>query len=139
MNSDRRSSYEAGQLTVLTVGFLVILGLLVVVVINTSAVFLQRQELASLADRVTLHAADGLDTESIYRDGLGTDIRLDASEASALTNGLVDASATMSLSIAQDTVTVSLERTIPLAIAPPGWPKSTVVVAESTGQLRLRP
>lgn len=57
----RDSATDRGNITIMSVGFFTILGLLGVVVINASAAFLERQELAGLADRAALHAADQLD------------------------------------------------------------------------------
>ncbi len=47
-------SRERGTVTVMTIGFLVLLGLLTVVVVNSSAAFLERQRLNNLADGAAL-------------------------------------------------------------------------------------
>ncbi len=60
---------EDGQITVMTIGFFVFLGLLAVVVVNSSAAFLQRQQLDNVADGAALAAADGLSRADFYRRG----------------------------------------------------------------------
>ncbi len=132
---------ERGQITVMTIGFLVFLGLLAVVVINSSAAFLQRQQLDNLADGAALAAADGLSEEAFYRDGVDTAVKLDPTEASRLVSQYVaasgDAVGAIAVTTTEDEVHVRVERTVSLAIAPPGWSSETTIVSEATSQLRL--
>ncbi len=125
----------------MTIGFFVFLGLLAVVVINSSAAFLQRQELDNLADGAALAAADGLSEEAFYRDGADTAVELDPAEARRLVASYVAASGgevgDVTVTADGDEVHVRLERTITLAIAPPGWNSQTTIVSEATSQLRL--
>jgi uncharacterized membrane protein len=72
---------EEGTVTVMTIGFLVLVGLLTVVVVNASAAFLERQRLNNLADGAALAAADGLDEAVFYAD---REVELDAAEARRL-------------------------------------------------------
>jgi uncharacterized membrane protein len=72
---------EDGSITVITIGFLLFIGLLAVVVINSSAAFLQRQQLDNLADGAALVAADGLSRDTFYGQG---DITLDEGQARQL-------------------------------------------------------
>ena len=51
---------ERGSITVMSIGFLLLLGTLTVVVVNASAAFLQRQELNNLADGAALARGMGL-------------------------------------------------------------------------------
>lgn len=60
----------AGQTTVLIVGFAVILLLMTGVVVDSSAAYLERQELDTLADGAALAAADEARGEAIYSGGL---------------------------------------------------------------------
>lgn len=132
---------QRGQITVMTIGFFVFLGLLAVVVINSSAAFLQRQQLDNLADGAALAAADGLSEEAFYRDGADSAIELDPGEARRLVSQYVAASgdtiSSMAVTTAGDEVHVRVERTVSLAIAPPGWNTQTTIVSEATSQLRL--
>lgn len=134
-------NHERGQITVMTIGFFVLLGLLAVVVINSSAAFLQRQELANLADGAALAAADGLSEAAFYRDGADEVVELDPAEARRLVTAYVSASGGgvggVTVTADGDEVRVRLERTITLAIAPPGWDSQTTIVSEATSQLRL--
>lgn len=132
---------ERGQITVMTIGLFVLLGLLAVVVINSSAAFLQRQELDNLADGAALAAADGLSEEAFYRHGADDSVRLDPAEARRLVARYVAASGgevgDVTVTASEDEVHVRIERTVSLAIAPPGWSSHTTIVSEATSQLRL--
>jgi uncharacterized membrane protein len=65
MPSARRGR-ESGQLTLLIIGFALILTLAVAVVVNASNVFLQRRSLASWADGAVVVAAQNLAYEELY-------------------------------------------------------------------------
>lgn len=127
---------EDGTITVMTIGFLLFLGLLVVV--NSSAVFLQRQQLDSTADGAARAAADGLSRDAFYRSGT---VVLDAAEARRLVTGYVGGPDVRVASVRADAnqVQVRLERTVSLALAPPGWQQRTTIVSEATAQLRATP
>ncbi|MCW2789439.1 MAG: hypothetical protein JWP56_1742 [Aeromicrobium sp.] len=127
---------EEGQITVMTIGFLLFLGLLAVVVINSSAAFLQRQQLDNIADGAALAAADGLSREDFYRRG---EVTLDAARARRLVGAYVTGPGTRVVRVAidADEVHVRLERSVTLAFAPPGWDARTTIVSEATAQLRL--
>lgn len=132
---------ERGQITVMTIGLFVLLGLLAVVVINSSAAFLQRQQLSNLADGAALAAADGLSEEAFYRHGADDSVRLDPAEARRLVASYVAASggevSDVTVTASEDMVHVRVEKTVSLAIAPPGWSSRTTIVSEATSQLRL--
>lgn len=124
---------ERGTVTVMTIGFLVMLGLLTVVVVDSSAAFLERQRLHNLADGAALAAADALDEAGFYAD---REIRLDAADARSLVGGYLTGESVRAVVVADDdTVSVRLERVIDLALAPPGWTSRTTIVAEATAQL----
>lgn len=132
---------ERGQITVMTIGFFVLLGFLAIVVINSSAAFLQRQELDNLADGAALAAADGLDERAFYQAGADDEVRIDPREARRLALDYLGSSngslAEVSVTATDDEVRVRIERTVSLAIAPPGWTSETTIVSEATSQLRL--
>jgi len=135
----RSPARDRGNVTVLTIGFLVVLGLLVVVVVNASAAFLQRRELMNLADRVALHAADGLDRDAVYDTGLEDDAALDEGDAHDLVAGIAPRDVTVRLRTSGDRVDVHLTRRIALPLVPPGFPNHATIRAEATGRLHLSP
>jgi hypothetical protein len=76
---------ERGQSAVLIVGLASFLLLAIVVVVDASAAFLQRQGLDTVADGAALAGADAgsRNLDSIYRSGVGSQPRLDQAEALA--------------------------------------------------------
>ncbi|MBC7631169.1 pilus assembly protein TadG-related protein [Aeromicrobium sp.] len=127
---------DDGQITVMTIGFLLLVGLLTVVVINSSAAFLQRQQLNNVADGAALAAADGLSRSDFYRTGR---VVLDDREARRLVSMYVSDSGAQatSVTIDGDRVHVRLEWSVSLALTPPGWASRTTIVSEATSQLLL--
>ena len=126
---------EDGTITVMTIGFLLFIGFLAVVVVNSSAAFLQRQQLDNLADGAALAAADGLSRDTFYGQG---EITLDDGQARRLIADYVTEPGTHVVEVRtdDDRVHVRLERTIGLALKPPGWSSRTTIVSEATAQLR---
>lgn len=129
------SRRDDGQIAVMTVGFLVVIGLLVVVVVNSSAAFLERRKLDNLADGAAVAAADGLSHERFYDHG---DVVLDRREARRLVRAYVNAPGVRitRVAISGDTVTVWLERRTGLALKPPGWSSQATIRSHATAQLR---
>ena len=76
---------EQGQSAVLIVGLASFLLLAIVVVVDASAAFLQRQGLDTVADGAALAGADAgsRNPESLYGSGVGSQPRLDQAEALA--------------------------------------------------------
>jgi hypothetical protein len=76
---------ERGSVTPLIVGFAVILLMMIAVVVDASAAFLRRQDLATLAEGAALQGADlGAKGAEVYAGGLGDDpLRLTESSARA--------------------------------------------------------
>lgn len=131
-------THERGTVTVMTIGFLLLLGLLTVVVVDASSAFLERQRLNNLADGAALTAADGLDEEGFYTDRR---LELDPDEARGLVSDYLAGEGVQVVDVSADgdTVSVHLERELDLALTPPGWTSSTTVVADATAQLRRAP
>ncbi len=125
---------ERGTVTVMSIGFLFVLGLLTVVVVNSSSAFLERQRLNNLADGAALSAADGLDEAGFYTDRR---VVLDPAEARRLVSDYLagEQVRVVAVSTEGDTVSVHLERELDLALTPPGWTSSTTIVADATAQL----
>jgi hypothetical protein len=120
---------EAGQATLLILGFFLIAVLLVGVVVDASAAYLRRQALDSLADGAALAAADGVQGEQVYTSGLGETAQIDPvaarshvasylaqTQAHARYPGLV-----YRVLPAGDSVTVHVSAPLDLPIPPPGW------------------
>ena len=124
-----RGAGERGQVSVLIVGFAAILVLLVGVVVDASAAFLQRQAMESLADGAALAAADGVQGEQVYTSGLGSMAYIDPVVAQRYVDAyLASTGATArfpglrwSVEPSGDSVTVHLSAPLDLPFAPPGW------------------
>ena len=75
---------EGGQTSVLIIGFAFVLLLMVGVVVDSSAAYLQRQDLDTLADGAALAGADEVRGSGVYEGGLtGQRAPLDAAAARA--------------------------------------------------------
>jgi uncharacterized membrane protein len=61
---------EAGQVTVLVIGFALLLLMAVGVTVDASAAYLQRQSLSTLADSAALAGADEVEGAAVYTAGL---------------------------------------------------------------------
>jgi Flp pilus assembly protein TadG len=79
-----RRQDDRGQATVMIIGLVVVLVMMVVVVVDASAAYLRRQALSSLADGAALAAADGIQGEQVYTDGLEERGTIDPGRARAL-------------------------------------------------------
>jgi hypothetical protein len=129
---------ERGSITVMSIGFLLLLGTLTVVVVNASAAFLQRQELNNLADGAALAAADGLDAAAYYER---REVILSESDVRALVEQHIAGSEARLTLLEVDgaRVRVRLARPMDLPLVPPGWMDRTVVVADADAWLRRAP
>ena len=140
---------DRGQVTLLIIGFASILLMAIVVVIDASAAYLQRQGLDNLADGAALYGAD-LGSAGIYTDGLGDD-RLAQQEAAveaAVRDYLARAEAGRKypgivVGVRVDTVsrsvTVRLRAPLELPLTVPGSPDSPTVGASSTAAVTVVP
>lgn len=135
----RRVREETGNIAVVTIGFLVVIGLLVVVVVNASAVFLEHRKLVNVADSIALEAADAVDV-SYYQAHLDTQqLPIDADLARSQARARLDANTSLTLNVLGDEVHVRLERPVELWFAP-GMSSSSHIAAEARAQLAvLRP
>lgn len=142
-----RRRAEDGQVTLLIIGFATILIMVVVVVTNASAVYLQRQGLTSLADGAALQGAD-LGARGVYDEGLPAD-RLDqrVAEVRAAVQDYLSATgahrrfpgiqADVRVDTGIHTVTVSVRAPLDLPLQVPGTPASPQVSATSTAVVRV--
>ena len=78
-----RTARADGSITPLVVGFAVVVALLVAVVVDASAAYLQRQGLDAVADAAALAATDGIQGEQVYTRGLGGRAQVDPDAARA--------------------------------------------------------
>ena len=138
---------ESGQVTLLIIGFATILLMAIVVVIDASAAYLQRQGLDSLADGAALHGAD-LGSAGVYAEGLPDDRLLQETSAvqSAVHDYLRESGAAerypgIQASVVVDpigrSVTVSLRAPLDLPLTLPGWSTDPVVGASSTAAVTV--
>lgn len=139
---------EQGQVTLLIIGFASILLMAIVVVVDASAAYLQRQGLDNLADGAALYGAD-LGSSDVYATGVDA-ARLaqdEAAVAAAVRDylGRADAGARypgIRVGVRVDpvgrSVTVRLEAPLDLPLAIPGSPADPTVAASSTAAVTLR-
>lgn len=66
----RRDGVDEGTVLLLIIGLVTIAALLVVVVTDVSALYLERRELIAAVDGAALAGAQAVDEEQVYRDGL---------------------------------------------------------------------
>lgn len=129
---------ESGQISVLIIGCCTLIGLLAVVVINSSAAFLQKQRLADLADGAALAGADAIQIEQIYAKGLNRDLPLNApvAQKAAVAHLAGKNNLTWNIQASTSAVRIQLREPIKLPLVPPGWKSQTMIFAESTALLR---
>jgi hypothetical protein len=141
----RRRRGEDGQMTVLIIGFTVIILLMVVVVTDISKVFLVRRDLDATADGAVLAAANGL--AAVYaQPSAGGNAAIDPDQAARLTADYLNEVAASnrfdgldwSVDVEGTTVTVRLTSTAALPFQPPGFPGSADVASESAAIVPIR-
>ena len=144
-----RGRDEQGQVTLLVIGFASILLMAIVVVVDASAAYLQRQGLDNLADGAALHGAD-LGAAGIYELGLDGE-RLTQREAAveaAVRDYLARAGAGaaypgVDVGVRVDpvgrSVTVRLTAPLDLPLTIPGSPRRPTVGASSTAAVTVVP
>ena len=125
---------ERGQATVLIIGFAVVLAMLVAVVVDASAAYLQRQGLDTVADGAALRGADlGATGEETYTTGVpDRDLRVSPAAVRAAVRDYLAAIGAytdypgLSFDVAVDDssrrVTVAIRAPIDLPLTVPGSP-----------------
>ena len=142
----QRTRGEGGQTAVLIIGFTLVLVMMLAVVVDATAAYLQRQALSSLADGAALAAADGIAGEQVYTEGLDDRATIDPDTARALVGthlAIVDAGrAYPGLTYAVDTggdrvvvrVTAPLELPVPLpGVGKRTWVRGTAAAVIAVG------
>jgi uncharacterized membrane protein len=129
---------EGGQVSVLIVGFSVVAILLVVVVVDASAAYLQRQRLDGVADGAALAAVDGIESESVYEQGLGERADIDPMTARQLVAAYLQGvgahryhGLNYTVATTPDSVSVRVTAPLELPLAPAGWTRGTSVTASA--------
>jgi len=132
-------------MTVLIVGFTVVILLMVVVVTDISKAFLVRRDLDATADGAVLAAANGL--AAVYaQPGAGSNAVIDPDQARRLTADYLDDVAAgnrfddldWSVDVEGTTVTVRLTSTADLPFQPPGFPGTADVASEAAAIVPIR-
>lgn len=91
MNIRRSIARDEGSILLFGIG-LSIAGLMIATVsINVASLWVTKNVLDGIADGAALSAAQAVNTDSIYRDGLGTNLRLNEHLARAKVSQYVDA------------------------------------------------
>jgi len=125
---------ERGQVSVLIVGFAIILVLAVGVVVDSSSAYLQRQSLDNLADGAALAAADEVRGDPLYTGGLDERVPIDpeiAAQAVRAHLGRIDAYADhpglrFEVSVRDQSVVVHVRAPLDLPITVGGITDTTV-------------
>ena len=144
--TDRRRD-ERGQVSVMIIGFAMVVLLLIAVVVDASAAYLERQDLDSLADGAALYGADAAaEGRDVYQGGLGDhDLDLTADVARTAVRdylrsaGAYDAHPGLRVSVAvrDDRVVIDIVAPVDLPLSLPGGPERPTVAA--TGSAVVRP
>lgn len=136
---DRRRRDERGSTTPMLIGFALFIAITMAVVIDASAAYLRRQDLASLAEGAALVGADlGAQGEEVYTGGFG-DRPLEITAARARTavadylgrvgaHGRHDA-LRYEVSVSADRVVVRISSSLDLPLSVPGVADSVRVSA----------
>jgi uncharacterized membrane protein len=130
---------QAGQATVMIIGFAVVLAMLMAMVVDASAAYLQRQGLDTLADGAALRGADlGAAGSETYSTGVPPEhLELTAAAARAAVGAyLVEVGAdrkypglTYDVSVGDAGVTVRLHAPLDLPLTIPGSPERASIGA----------
>ena len=132
----RTGRSDCGTITVLVVGFVVVLGLLTAMVVDASAAYLRRESVNGLADGAALAAADGAQGTGVYERGLGEQAPIDPAVARAavaeyLRSTGADAAypgLSWQVTATGTAVTVQLSAPLDLPLDPAGWTDTSPVV-----------
>jgi hypothetical protein len=133
---------EHGQMTVLIIGFALVILLMTVVVTDLSKAYLVRRDLDGTADGAVLAAANGL--AGFARPGRNA--RIDPDQARRLAADYLDdvaasnrfGSLECSVDVEGTTVTVRLAATAELPFRPPGFAGSVDVMSEAAAVVPVR-
>jgi hypothetical protein len=77
----RSAAADSGQITLLVIGFTLVLAVLIAVVVTTSRVFLYQRALSTATDGAAIFAANQLDEAAFYAGGAGEHLPISAAGA----------------------------------------------------------
>lgn len=136
----------------LILGLVVLAGLFVTVVIDVSALFLDRRDLIAAADGAALAGAQGIDEQSVYTDGLPASgaLTLNRGRAESLVQdylaeqGIVAAYDDLEIDVMTTSTTVTVQLTarvsLPVAnVVTPGAGHGVTVAAQATARSAVIP
>ncbi|UMG91596.1 pilus assembly protein TadG-related protein [Nocardioides sp. TF02-7] len=133
-------------MSVLIIGFALVVAMLVVVVVDASAAYLKRQSLDSLADGAALYAADAAaEGHDVYTGGLGDDdLRLSAGVARAAVRAYLRSTGALAahpglttvVTVDATRVRVTVAAPVDLPLTLPGGPERPVVRAVGSAVVR---
>ncbi|KAA1418913.1 hypothetical protein F0U44_10575 [Nocardioides humilatus] len=137
---------ERGSSSVVIIGFALLVALLVAVVVDAGAAYIERQSLDSLADGAALYGADAAaEGRDVYTGGLGDhDLHLSVDVARAavrdylrLTRAYVEhPGLRVSVTVTGDRVVVKISARLVLPLRLPGGPGSPIVGAAGSAVVR---
>lgn len=131
---------ERGQVTVMIIGFFLVVGLLTVVVVDASAAYLRNQSLNSLADGAALAAVDGIEGEQVYGGDLDDRAEIDPVLAEQYVEQYLDdigahddyPELAWDVHLVGERAVVEISAPLTLPLRPPGWDDSTIVTGEAS-------
>ena len=142
----RPARTNRGQTSLLIVGFAVVLMMMVAVVVDASAAFLRRQQLNALADAAALAAADGVQGEQVYLQGLGDRAVIDPAAAERFVAEYLAAVGASSrypgfrydVRADPDSVVVTVSAPLDLPFTPPGWQETARVTGTASAYVLVQ-
>jgi hypothetical protein len=144
-----RARDEHGQATVLIVGFAVVLAMVVALVVDSTAAYLRRQGLDSLADGAALRGADlGATGAEVYQGGVPADtLALTPARARAAVGAYLAQAGgyarypglSYTVRVEGDRVLVHLSAPLDLPLSIPGSPEHTRVDADGSAVVGVDP
>ncbi len=131
---------ERGQVTVMIIGFFLVVGLLTAVVVDASAAYLRNQSLSSLADGAALAAVDGIEGGQGYRGDLDDRAENDPQLATQYVEQYLDdisaredyPGLVCDVDLVGQRAVVEVSAPLSLPFSPPGWDDSTVGTGEAS-------
>jgi hypothetical protein len=142
-----RRSNQRGSITPLVIGFALLVGVLVAVVVDASAAYLRRQGLNSVADAAALAATDGLQGDAVYTHGLADRAEIDPEAARRYVEDYLRSSdvltrypgMTWAVTTSATSVLVHVAAPLDLPLRVPGVGESAVVTGSAAAVVVIGP